>query len=69
MIYIKCSNPKCEGGKFLLDEKSHLINGGGIAKPWESGVASLLVKCPYCGATNKIWLKGLKREDRITRDI
>jgi hypothetical protein len=69
MIYLKCSNPKCEVGKFLWDESSHLIKNGGIAKPWEPDVASILVKCPDCGTDNKIWLKGLKKEDQVPRGI
>jgi hypothetical protein len=71
MIFIKCSNPRCEAeeGKFLWDEQSNVVEGGGIVKPWEPGAVSLLVRCPNCGTDTKVWLKGLKKEDRVPRGM
>jgi|WetSurSiteA1Bulk_404760.scaffolds.fasta_scaffold80995_2 hypothetical protein len=71
MLRIKCSNPACTAKekKFLWYEQNYVEKGGGQASPDEEGAVSFWVKCTECKADNIIYLKGVKQEFLLRREI
>jgi hypothetical protein len=71
MARIKCVNPKCTSpdGTFILNEEDYLESDGRFVRPGTPDALDIIVKCPACGAENRVWAIGLKPHDVIARII
>lgn len=56
-VRIKCVNENCTapGRIFEFEEKN--LGTSGPAKPNDLDAREFVVKCPFCGTMNSIWLK------------
>ena len=71
MVIIKCINPNCTAPnhKFEWDESKRVEEGGGIAQSYEEGAVRVVAYCPYCAAENPVWVKKLKQEHQVLRNL
>jgi DNA-directed RNA polymerase subunit RPC12/RpoP len=56
MIDIKCVNPKCTAPDRIFEFDMVGARATRLAKSGEIGSESLVVRCPYCGTLNKVFL-------------
>ncbi len=69
MTRIHCVNSVCSSPdkKFDWDESPHIEKGGEVLAARESGAKSVVAVCTYCGTQNKVWLKVIKKKDKLRR--
>ena len=56
-IHIKCVNEKCTAPEGIFEFDQHNLGTSGPAKPDDPDAREFVVKCPFCGTMNSIWLK------------
>jgi hypothetical protein len=64
MARIKCINPKCTApeGIFSVNDEDYLEPSGRFVRSGTPEAVDIIIRCPECGAENKVWAIGLKAE-------
>jgi hypothetical protein len=71
MARIKCVNSKCTAPEriFVLNKEDYLEPEGQFVKPGTPGADDIIVRCPACGAENKVSATRVKRDAQGARAV
>jgi len=55
-LHIKCVNPNCTAPDHIFEFDERNLGTHGAGSPHDSNSREFIVKCPFCGTMNSIWL-------------
>jgi hypothetical protein len=68
-LRIKCVNEKCTAPEGIFEFDEHDLGTSGPTDPKDPNAREFIVKCPFCGTMNSIWLKTKEHSISYSMDV